>query len=291
MARGDYLSKTKGGTQSRKDNKSTRKGGKGGGTPIDLGAIFDIFGGLFGGNKQKKIAEEEYREKIRREKIAYERSLPWNSESALGSVTFDPETKMMLQSLSPEMQALMGNFLGQSTAASDELARLTADPYAMEQEQFQRFEDMNANAYNQSRLQGEESALATGRMGGTQGYYDSLATEDAINQNRMAGQMASIGTGMDYRNMLGQESLNFGQGGMNVAGMLNSQADLGRLIGQGSNFGGGSNAVSLAGNNYADTRSNYISGMMGQGRKYNSKGEIIQDEEDNIFNKFSSIFT
>ena len=290
MARGDYLSKTKGGTQSRKDNKSTRKG-KGGGTPIDLGTIFDIFGGLFGGNKQSKIAEENRRYQEERERIAYERSLPWNSTSAAGSVTFDPETKMMLQSLSPEFQALMGNFLGQSTAASDELARLTADPYAMEQEQFQRFEDMNANAYNQSRLQGEESALATGRMGGTQGYYDSLATEDAINQNRMAGQMASIGTGMDYRNMLGQESLNFGQGGMNVAGMLNSQADLGRLIGQGSNFGGGSNAVSLAGNNYADTRSNYISGMMGQGRKYNSKGEIIQDEEDNIFNKFSSIFT
>ena len=290
MSKGDYLSKTKGGTQSKKDDKSTRKGGKGGGTPIDLGAIFDIFGGLFGGSKQKKIAEEEYREKIRREKIAYERSLPWNSESALGSVTFDPETKMMLQSLSPEMQALMGNFLGQSTAASDELARLTADPYAMEQEQFQRFEDMNANAYNQSRLQVKEAANAQGREG-TQGYYDELAVEDSINQNRMAGQMASIGTGMDYRNMLGQESLNFGQGGMNVAGMLNSQADLGRLIGQGSNFGGGSNAVSLAGNNYADTRSNYISGMMGQGRKYNSKGEIIQDEEDNIFNKFSSIFT
>ena len=290
MSKGDYLSKTKGGTQSKKDDKSTRKGGKGGGTPIDLGAIFDIFGGLFGGSKQKKIAEEEYREKIRREKIAYERSLPWNSESALGSVTFDPETKMMLQSLSPEMQALMGNFLGQSTAASDELARLTADPYAMEQEQFQRFEDMNANAYNQSRLQVKEAANAQGREG-TQGYYDELAVEDSINQNRMAGQMASIGTGMDYRNMLGQESLNFGQGGMNVAGMLNSQADLGRLIGQGSNFGGGSNAVSLAGNNYADTRSNYITGMMGQGKKYNSKGEIIQDEEDNIFKKFSSIFT
>jgi len=289
MARGDYLKDTKGGTQSRKDNKSTRKGGKGKGT--DLGAIFDIIGGLFGGNKLSKVAQENRKYQEERERIAYERSLPWNSTSAAGSVTFDPETKMMLQSLSPEFQALMGNFLGQSTAASDELARLTADPYAMEQEQFQRFEDMNANAYNQSRLQGQEAAIAQGREGGTQGYYDSLATEDAINQNRMAGQMASIGTGMDYRNMLGQESLNFGQGGMNVAGMLNSQADLGRLIGQGSNFGGGSNSVSLAGNNYADTKSNYITGMMGQGKKYNSKGQIIQDEEKNIFNKFSSLFT
>ena len=68
MARGDYLSKTKGGTQSRKDNKSTRKG-KGGGTPIDLGAIFDIFGGLFGGNKQSKIAEENRRYEEKRERI------------------------------------------------------------------------------------------------------------------------------------------------------------------------------------------------------------------------------
>jgi len=271
-----------------KDSKSTRNTKNGG---VNLSDLFDIVGGLFTGNKQKKIAEENRAYQEERERVAYERSLPWNSTSAAGSVTFDPETKLMLQSLSPEMQALMGNFLGQSTASSEELARLTADPYAMEQEQFKRFEDMNADSYNQARLQGEESALASGRMGGTQGYYDSLATEDAINQNRMAGQMASIGTGMDYRNMLGQEALNFGQGGMNVATMLNPQADLGRLIGQGSNFGGGSNSVSLAGNNYADTKSNYITGMMGQGKKYNSKGQIIQDEEKNIFNKFSSLFT
>jgi hypothetical protein len=260
------------------DNSSTRSGGG------------SMMGGLIGGYFQNRLAKKQREHEERMAEQAYQRSLPWGSQSALGSVSFDPETKEMLQELSPEMQELMGNWLGLSKGASDELAAMQADPYAMEQEQFQRFEDMNANAYNQSRLQGQEAAIAQGREG-TQGYYDSLAVEDSINQNRMAGQMASIGTGMDYRNMLGQESLNFGQGGMNVAGMLNSQADLGRLIGQGSNFGGGSNAVSLAGNNYADTRSNYISGMMGQGRKYNSKGEIIQDEEDNIFNKFSSIFT
>ena len=274
-----------------KDSKSTRNTKNGGESNINLSDLFDIVGGLFTGNKQKKIAEENRAYQEERERVAYERSLPWNSTSAAGSVTFDPETKLMLQSLSPEMQALMGNFLGQSTASSEELARLTADPYAMEQEQFKRFEDMNADSYNQARLQGEESALASGRMGGTQGYYDSLATEDAINQNRMAGQMASIGTGMDYRNMLGQEALNFGQGGMNVATMLNPQADLGRLIGQGSNFGGGSGAVSTAGNNYSDTRSNYYSGMMGQGKKYNSDGKTIQDKEDSIFGKFSSLFT
>jgi hypothetical protein len=273
---------------SSKNNKSTRNTGSSG--SVDLGSIVDIVGGLFGGNKQKKIAEENYRQKIEREKIAYERSLPWNSESALGSVTFDPETKMMLQSLSPEMQALMGNFLGQSTASSNELARLTADPYAMEQEQFQRFEDMNANAYNQSRLQNQEATIAQGREG-TQGYYDSLATEDAINQNRLGGQMASISTGMDYRNMLTGESLNFGKGAIDVGGSLSNQADLGRLIGQGSNFGGGSNAVATAGSNYADTKSNFYTGMLGQGKKYNSDGKLIQDKEDSIFNKFSSIFT
>jgi hypothetical protein len=256
---------------SSKNNKSTRNTGSSG--SVDLGSIVDIVGGLFGGNKQKKIAEENYRQKIEREKIAYERSLPWNSESALGSVTFDPETKMMLQSLSPEMQALMGNFLGQSTASSNELARLTADPYAMEQEQFQRFEDMNANAYNQSRLQNQEATIAQGREG-TQGYYDSLATEDAINQNRLGGQMASISTGMDYRNMLTGESLNFGKGAIDVGGSLSNQADLGRLIGH-----------------YADTKSNFYTGMLGQGKKYNSDGKLIQDKEDSIFNKFSSIFT
>jgi|TARA_R110000823_G_scaffold74619_4_gene170839 hypothetical protein len=258
------------------DNSSTRSGGG------------SMMGGLIGGYFQNRLAKKQREHEERKAEQAYQRSLPWGSQSALGSVSFDPETKEMLQELSPEMQELMGNWLGLSKGASDELAAMQADPYAMEQEQFQRFEDMNANAYNQSRLQGQEAALASGRMGGTQGYYDSLATEDAINQNRMAGQMASIGTGMNYRNMLGGESLNFGKSSLDVANSLMGQADLGRMIGQGSK-----NAFDPFGSrNYTDTQSNMLTQFMGDsfGRKkqFNKDGKVIQEQEDGMFSKYFS---
>jgi hypothetical protein len=148
---------------------------------------------------------------------------------------------------------------------------------------------MNANAYNQSRLQGQEAAIAQGREG-TQGYYDSLAVEDSINQNRMAGQMASIGTGMNYRNMLTGESINFGKGAIDVGNSLMGQAELGRLIGQGSN----KNTLQdpFASRNYTDTQSNMLSQFMGDAfgrkRQYNQDGKVIQDQEDGMFSKYFS---
>ena len=270
----EYQGQTGGSTQ-------TGSGGGGGGGQ----AVSSLLGGWW----QNRMAKKQREFEAQQAELAYKRSLPWNSKSALGSVSFDPETKEMLQQLSPEMQELMANYLGISKGASDELAAMQADPYAMEQEQFQRFEDMNANAYNQSRLQGQEAAIAQGREG-TQGYYDSLAVEDSINQNRMAGQMASIGTGMNYRNMLGGESLNFGKGAIDVGNSLMGQAELGRLIGQGSN----KNTLQdpFASRNYTDTQSNMLSQFMGDAfgrkRQYNQDGKVIQDQEDGMFSKYFS---
>ena len=270
----EYQGQTGGSTQ-------TGSGGGGGGGQ----AVSSLLGGWW----QNRIAKKQREFERKKAELAYKRSLPWNSKSALGSVSFDPETKEMLQQLSPEMQELMANYLGISKGASDELAAMQADPYAMEQEQFQRFEDMNANAYNQSRLQGQEAAIEQGREG-TQGYYDSLAVEDSINQNRMAGQMASIGTGMNYRNMLGGESLNFGKGAIDVGNSLMGQAELGRLIGQGSN----KNTLQdpFASRNYTDTQSNMLSQFMGDAfgrkRQYNQDGKVIQDQEDGMFSKYFS---
>ena len=225
----------------------------------------------FANRKARKYAEENKRYQEEQNRLAYERSLPWNSKSAYGSVSFDPNTKEMLQTLSPEYQQLMDGWLGSSKMANEELQGMMTDPYAMEQEQFGRFEELNANAYNQSRLQGQEAAIAQGREG-TQGYYDSLAVEDSINQNRLSGQMAAIGTGMDYRNMLKAESLGFGEGAMTVPSMLNTQADLGRAIGQGSKVSANMEGIRNAGNNYADTRSANAANMYKQFQKFDLNG-------------------
>jgi hypothetical protein len=180
-----------------------------------------------------------------------------------------------MSTLAPEYQDLMDQWLGTSGMATTELQGMMGDPYAMEQQQFQRFEDLNADAYAQSRLQGQEAAIAQGRTG-TQGYYDQKAIEDSINQSRLGGQMQAMRTGMDYRNMLAAESQGFGQNAMNVAGMLNTQADLGSMVGARTKPGMNMAGLSLAGTNYADTKSGFWSGMQDQAGLYNNQGDMTR---------------
>ena len=210
------------------------------------------WGGLLGGlasayaaRKQAEIAEANRKFQEEQNTLAYERSLPWSSQGPAGNVEFDAETKQIMSTLAPEYQDLMNQWLGTSGMATTELQGMMGDPYAMEQQQFQRFEDLNRDAYARSRMQGEEAALARG-MQGTESYYDRLATEDAINQSRLGGQMQAMRTGMDYRNMLTAESQGFGQNAMNVAGMLNSQADLGSMVGSRTKPGMNMAGLSLA---------------------------------------------
>ncbi len=232
-----------------------------------IGALINAGVGLFSGYQQKKAAQKNRDYQEEQNRLAYERSLPYNTESAYGSVDFDPETRKMVQTLSPEYQKLMGDWLGVSGTASSALQNMMSDPYKMEQEQFKRFEALNADAYNQSRLQQQEQALAQGRTG-TQGYYDQLAVEDAISKDRMQGQLAAMQTGMDYRNMLSQESLGFGQGAMGVGGLLSGQADLGSMIGARLRPGMNMEGIMTAGNNLADTTSSFFSNLADQASQY-----------------------
>jgi hypothetical protein len=249
----------------------TQRGGGG----FNLGGLFGSLGSAYAARQQAKIAEENRRWQEEQNTIAYERSLPWSSYGPAGNVEFDPETKQIMSTLAPEYQDLMDQWLGTSGMATTELQGMMGDPYAMEQQQFQRFEDLNADAYAQSRLQGQEAAIAQGRTG-TQGYYDQKAIEDSINQSRLGGQMQAMRTGMDYRNMLAAESQGFGQNAMNVAGMLNTQADLGSMVGARTKPGMNMAGLSLAGTNYADTKSGFWSGMQDQAGLYNNQGDTTR---------------
>ena len=228
--------------------------------------------GLWGQYQAKKEAEKNRQFQIDQQKLAYERSMPWSSQGPAGNVEFDPETKQMIQSLSPEYQAMMDGWLGTSGMANTQLQGMLSDPYKMEQEQFKRFEDLNADSYNEARLRAKENAIATGRGGGTQGYYDQLAVDAGIDKSRLGGQMAAIGTGMDYRNMLKAEALGFGEGAMTVPSMLTTQADLGRAIGQGSTVNANMQGMRDAGNNYADTRSANAANMYKQFQNFDLNG-------------------
>ena len=218
--------------------------------------------GLWGQYQAKKEAEKNRQFQIDQQKLAYERSMPWSSQGPAGNVDFDPETKQMMQTLNPEYQAMMDGWLGTSGMANTELQGMLSDPYKMEQEQFKRFEDLNADSYNETRLRAKENAIATGRGGGTQGYYDQLAVDAGIDKSRLGGQMAAIGTGMDYRNMLRAESLGFGGAAQDVAGMLNPQAKLGMLIGQGLNVDSNMEGVRQAGQDYTKQQNAGTAGLM-----------------------------
>ena len=253
--------------------KSSFSLGGGGG-----GGLFSSLGSMYAARQQRKIAEENRRWQEEQNTKAYERSLPWNVSGPGGTVEYDEETKQIMSTLAPEYQNLMDQWLGTSGMATTELQGMMGDPYAMEQQQFQRFEDLNRDAYARSRMQGEEAALARG-MQGTESYYDRLATEDAINQSRLGGQMQAMRTGMDYRNMLAAESQGFGQNAMNVAGMLRADADLGSMVGARTKPGMNMPGLSLAGTNYADTKSGFWSGMQDQAALYNNQGQMTQAEQ------------
>jgi len=255
-------------------------GGSGGVGDSLLGAAMSIYSSA----QQRKVAEENRKWQVDQNTLAYERSLPWSSYGPAGSVEFDPETKEIMSALSPEYQDLMNQWLGTAGMATTEIQGMMSDPYAMEQQQFKRFEDLNRDAYARSRARGKEAAEARG-MRGTESYYDELAIEDSINKSRLGGQLEAIGVGMDYRQMLQGEALGFGGGAMNVAGMLDTQADLSSLVGGRTKPGMNMTELSRAGTNYADTKSGFWSGMQDQTALYNNQGDMIQAGQTGLWNQ------
>ena len=252
-------------------SSTTRSGGGGG---FNLGGLLSSLGGAYAARQMAKIAEANRKWQTEQNTIAYERSLPWSSYGPAGNVEFDPETKEIMKTLAPEFQELMSGWLGVSGMAQQEMLSMMGDPYKMEREQFDRFERLNAPAYAQQRWAQKEQALARG-MQGTESYYDQLAVEDAINQSRLGGQMQAMNTGMDYRQMLMAEALGFGRGGMDVAGMLDRDEELGIGAGQGSEVAANILGMAGAGTDLMDTQNAYYSGMLGQGSKYGGGASTI----------------
>ena len=261
--------------KTQEANLSRKSQGGGGGSSFDLGGLFSS---IFGGRQQKKIAEENRRWQEEQNTLAYERSLPWSSYGPAGNVEFDPETKQMLQTLSPEYQALMQGFIGSSTLATQELQSMMGDPDKLAKSQFDLLQKFSADDYAQSRMQGEEARYARG-MHGTESYYDKKAIEDSINKSILADKISSIGLGIDYRQMLGAETLAQSEGARNIAGMLLPDAQLGVDIGRFSHTGKNIQGIREGGQDYADTRSAFWSGMQDQKAKYNTQGNVTQEAQ------------
>ena len=259
-------------------NTQSRAGG-GGGLNFNLGGgLLGGFASMFAARQARKIAEENRRWQTEQNTIAYERSLPWSSYGPAGDVEFDPETKKMLQTLKPEYQAMMQGFIGSSAMAGEELQMMYSDPNKMARDQFDMLQEFSADDYAQSRMQGEEAALARGMIG-TESYYAKKAIEDSINKSILGDKISSVGLGMDYRNMLSAEYLNAATAARDTAGMLLPDAKLGVDIGRFAHTGKNMQGIREGGQDYADTRSAFYSGMMDQKAKYNQQGNVTQEAE------------
>ena len=261
--------------KTQEANLTRKSQGGGGGSSFDLGGLFSS---IFGGRQAKKIAEENRRWQEEQNKLAYERSLPWSSYGPAGDVEFDPETKQMLQTLKPEYQALMQGFIGSSTLATQELQSMMGDPNKLAKSQFDLLQEFSADDYAQSRMQGEEARYARG-MHGTESYYDKKAIEDSINKSILADKIASIGLGMDYRQMLGAETLAQSEGARNIVGMLQEDATLGINVPKYTTVDANMQGIREGGQDYADTRSAFWSGMLDQKAKYNTQGNVTQEAQ------------
>ena len=238
--------------------------------------LFGALGSYWAAKQANKFARERREWEEKRNTIAYERSLPWSSYGPAGNVEFDPETKQMLQNLNPEFQSLMQGFLGSSAMATQELQSMMGDPNKMARTQFDLLQEFSADDYAQSRMQGQEAAYARG-MTGTESYYSQKAVEDSINKSILGDKISSVGLGMDYRQMLGAESLFQGEGARNVAGMLRPDAQLGVDIGRFAHTGKNIQGMRESSADYADTQSAFWSNMLDQKAKYNQQGNVTQE--------------
>jgi hypothetical protein len=254
-------------TSGGRTRASENMPGGAGGSGIDVGGLLSS---LLAGRSRGKI-NDIYREgrdwQVKQNTIAYERSLPWSSYGPAGDVEFDPETRKILQTLSPEFQAQLQGFLGAGAAANAELQRMQGDPYAMEQEQMKRFDAFNADRDRRNQQQADELSFSQG-LGGTQEYYRNLSLGESVNKRRLQEQLESMGTGMNYRNMLRAEDIGYGEASRSTAGMLTPQIDVGSLVGSRLHTDRNMRGIREGGQDYTDTRAGFYGGMLADASRY-----------------------
>ena len=246
--------------------------------------------GMLSARQQQKAAEKNQQFQVDRQDLAYDRSLPWSNYGPAGNVEFDPETKKIIQTLDPQFQAQLQGFLGSSAAATAELQAIQGDPNAMAKQQFGLLSELSADDYNEQRLRVKEAAIAQGRTG-TQGYYDEKAVEDSIGQNILRDKISSVGLGMDYRKMVGQEALVNNQMAMDITGMLRPDAGIGINAGSSATVDANMLGVSRSGDNSADTTSSFWSSLANQANKYDFNSLFPSGGIQPTGRSYSSILT
>ena len=130
---------------------------------------------------------------------AYQRAMPWDVTGAYGGLDFDPTTRTVQQSLSPEYQAVYDRLMGRAGTYSPIIQKYTQDPVAAamglsqertalrEPQRRLKREALEARLFEQGRLG------STGGAGQQQALEESFATQDLIDEQTALKDILNIG--------------------------------------------------------------------------------------------------
>jgi len=145
-----------------------------------MGSFPFPMGGGGGGGDVLRFAQEDYDRQLGLMDKAAEMGAGYSSDNTLGTTDIDYENKMITERLSPELQARYDALLARSGGASDRLAAMDGDPFAMQMYLYNQNAELRAGEADSLRDDTMTSLNAKGMLGSTGGSSLYGSVEDSI---------------------------------------------------------------------------------------------------------------
>jgi hypothetical protein len=202
---------------------------------------------------------------------ALEAAAPWATAGPGGTADFDPDARLALQSLSPELADMYQGALTRSGMFGGQALQYSLNPFEAADTFYQQQQPFYQRAEDQSRTDLETKLLAQGRLGGTGGSRQQQGLEEAILGGQTQRRSKAFSQAQAYIDqLLGRESADIGT----ATGLLNipmQYANLGRGIGGDLGQAAGQGLASRLGAsknlaNVMSTGTPFSQGMMAGGK-------------------------
>ncbi len=218
---------------------------------------------------------------------ALEAAQPWATAGPGGTADFDPDARLALQQLSPELANMYQGALTRSGLFGGKALSYSLNPFEAADTFYQQQQPYYQQAEDQARTDLETRLLAQGRLGGTGGRGQQMGLEDSILRGQNQRRTQAFTQAQAYiEQLLGRESADIGT----ATGLLNipmQYMNVGRGIGGdlGQAAGQGLASRAAASKNLANvmtaTGTPFSQGMMAGGKWVNEnfgRGASIWDQ-------------
>ncbi len=211
---------------------------------LDLGDIVSGGLGWWGQQRTKDAALDAARIHAdtvnRNADAAMAASMPWAVGGTGGFADFDPESRVGVMELSPELQDIYSGALGRSGLWGAQAAQFMGDPFGAADKFYQMQQELIAPEEQKLRLAAEDRLRAQGRLGTTGGMNQYGELEKQIQQGQNERRVSSFNQAQAYiDSLLGRESGDIGT----ATGLLNIPLQYGKL---GRGIGGDLSGIAQA---------------------------------------------